>query len=247
MNSLYPFKPTVRALLSLTAATCLWFASPAQAAVDMFIKVTTIDGESVDKQFAKNSDVLAFSWGVSNNGDSKASFNDFSWTQYLDSATPKYFLGVANGTHFKDVTFNVRKAGSTPLVFLTMTFEDVLLTSLTMAGSGGEDRLMTNQSLRPLSKITMTYTPQARDGSGGTPVTASWDLTAGVVKAFSGDPEALFGLFLAGPQAMDLSGLPMTVSQPVPEPQTWAMFGLGLAGLAAWRRRQHKAAAALAA
>ncbi|OYU68328.1 MAG: hypothetical protein CFE45_43340 [Burkholderiales bacterium PBB5] len=248
MSNHRKFPSAVKAVLLASAMVCASLASPVQAAVDMFIKVTTIDGASVDKQFGlqKASDVLAFSWGVSSDGKS-AIFNDFSWTQYLESATPKYFLGVANGTIFDSVTFNVRSAGAKPLVFLTMTFDDVLLTSLTMGGSGGEDRLTTNQSLRPLTKITMVYTPQKNDGSAGDKITAIWDLKGGKVNAFSGDPEALFGLFLAGPQAMNLSGLPVTVGQPVPEPQTWAMFGLGLAGLAAWRRRQRMAPAALAA
>jgi type VI secretion system secreted protein Hcp len=37
-------------------------------AMDMFIKIDTLKGESVDKTHAGEIDVLAWSWGVSNSG-----------------------------------------------------------------------------------------------------------------------------------------------------------------------------------
>jgi type VI secretion system secreted protein Hcp len=246
MSIAFPLKPVTKALLVLSTLSGLLVAAPAQAAIDMFIKINGINGASVDSLYGgpnKASDLLAFSWGVSNSGGSSPSFNDFSWTQYLDSATPAMFIGVAGGKHFDTATFTARTAGATPQVFLTMKFDDVVLTSLSMAGSGGEDRLTTNQSLRPMSKITMTYTAPAVKGAPSKSITAVWDLKNGVVNGFSGNPEALFGLFLAGPQSLDVSGLPFVINQPVPEPQTWLMFGLGLAGLAGWRRRRQGSSA----
>jgi len=244
MSIAFPLKPVAKTLLVLSTLSGLLVAGPANAALDMFIKIKGIDGETRDKVFSpeKASDVLAFSWGVSNNGDSAVSFNDFSWTQYLDSSTPKVFLGVASRQHFDLVSFSVRKAGDDQFVFLKMDFVDVVLTSFSMGGSGGEDRLTTYQSLRPMSKIAMSYKPTLPNGKAGTAIEAKWDLVGGAVKSFSGDPEALFGLFLAGPQSLDLGGLPL-VNQPVPEPQTWLMFGLGLAGLVGWNRRRQGAVA----
>lgn len=238
MPILPSLKPAMRAALVLTSLSGLLLATPAQAAIDMFIKIAGIDGSSTDKVFGpqKASDLLAWSWGVSNAGG-KPAFQDFNWTQYLDASAPKTFLGVAAGTHFTDVVFTARKAGIDAFVFFTMKFEDVQLTSFATGGSGGEDRFTLNASLQPLKKITMTYTPQDATGKAGTPLVAAWDLLDGKVASFGGDADALTGLFLAGPTSLDLSALP--INQPVPEPQGWLLLGAGLGGLA-WlgRRRQ---------
>jgi type VI secretion system secreted protein Hcp len=60
-------------------------------AVDMFFKLAGIDGESVDKTHAKAIDVLAWSWGMSQNGTThigtgggagKVNVQDISFTKY---------------------------------------------------------------------------------------------------------------------------------------------------------------------
>lgn len=243
--SRFSLKPALRAAVLLSAASSLLLAAPAQAAIDLFIKIAGIDGSSTDKVFGpqKASDVLAWSWGVSNAGG-KPAFQDFNWTQYLDASAPKSFLGVAAGTHFTNVVFTARQASANPFVFFTLKFDNVLLTSFATGGSGGEDRFTLNESLQPLDKITMTYTPQKADGTAGTPLVASWDLQAGRVAAFGGDPDALTGLFIAGPTALDLSALP--INQPVPEPQRWLLLGAGLAGLVCLGRRRQTATNTLA-
>lgn len=246
MRTLFALKKSmraVRAALVLTSLSGLLLASPAHAAIDMFIKIAGIDGSSLDRTFGlqKASDLLEWSWGVSN-ADGRPAFQDFSWTQYLDASAPKSFLGVANGTHFTDVVFTARTASISSMVFFTMKFEDVLLTSFSSGSSGGQDLFTLKESLRPLKKITMTYTPQKNDGSAATPLVASWDLIHGKVASFGGDAEALTGMFMAGPSKLDISGLPTAV--PVPEPQTWLMLGLGLGGLAWLGRRRQRAAAA---
>ncbi len=244
MQTNFRLTPAAKALLVLSTLSGLLVATPAVAAVDMYMQISTINGETTDKEFKGASDVLAWSWGVSNSSvggqPGKASFQDLSWTQYIDSAIPTLFLGLAGGTHFDNAVLSVRKRGANPFVFLTIRFDDILISSLSMGGSGGEDRLTTNVTMMPLEKITLTYTPQKADGTAGDPIVAAWNLAAGQVRSFQGDPQAVFGLFLAG-QTLNLTDLPLTPV--VPEPQTWLMFGLGLAGVAAWHRRRKGASA----
>ena len=66
-------------------------------AVDMFMKIDTIDGESKDKKHTKEIDVLSWSWGLSNSGSAhtgggagagKVNGQDLSFTKYVDSASP---------------------------------------------------------------------------------------------------------------------------------------------------------------
>ena len=246
MQTNFRLTPAAKALLVLSTLSGLLVATPAVAAVDMFMQIPGVVGESTDKNQKDNIDVLAWSWGASNSGAGggaglgKASFQDLSWTQYIDSSIPPLFLGLARGTHFDHATLSVRHRGDSPFVFLTIRFDDVLISSLSMGGSSGEDRLTTNVSMSPLEMITLTYTPRSVKGGAGEPIVAKWDLKKQEGTGFSGDPEAVFGLFLAG-QTLNLNGLPLTPV--VPEPQTWLMFGLGLAGVAAWHRRRKGASA----
>lgn len=67
------------------------------------------------------------------------------------------------------------------------------------------------------------------DGSYDEPVAGSRDVANG--GAFSGDPQVLMGLFLANPTGVGT--IPV-----VPEPQTWALMAIGLAGIVLVRRRR---------
>jgi type VI secretion system secreted protein Hcp len=56
---------------SIGLGFAILFAAPAQAAVDMFIKIEGIDGESRDSKHNEWIDVLAWSWGASSSGGSR--------------------------------------------------------------------------------------------------------------------------------------------------------------------------------
>lgn len=67
------------------------------------------------------------------------------------------------------------------------------------------------------------------DDNHGDKVASSCDVANG--GAFSGDPQVLMGLFLANPT--EVGTIPV-----VPEPQTWALMAIGLAGIVLVRRRR---------
>ncbi len=216
-------------------------ATPAWSAVDMFLRIETtpgkyISGESTDKTFKGWSDVLAWSWGLSNGGNGP-SLQDFSWTQFHDSSLVPVFLGVANGTSFESATLKARYAGDNPLVFFEMAFSDVHLTSLSTGGSGGEDRFTSNTSLN-YSAVTMTYTGQDGKGVALPPIVGTFSLNPKGAVTFSGDANVMAGLFRAG-GSVELSAIPSAV----PEPETYAMLlaGLGLLGWVGHRRKKEAA------
>ncbi len=143
-------------------------------AVDMYLKIDTIDGETTDKAMAgeKAIDILAWSWGVSNSGTThmgggggsgKANFQDISVTKYIDSASHAVLLGCATGEHFDKAVLTVRKAGKTQQPYVTITMNEVMITSVSTGGSGGEDRLTENLSLN-FAKIKFEYFYQDEKG-----------------------------------------------------------------------------------
>ena len=69
----------------------------------------------------------------------------------------------------------VRKAGEKPVEYLKITMEQVLISSVSTGGSGGEDRLTENVSLN-FAKFKFEYTPQKDDGSAGSAVEAHWNI-----------------------------------------------------------------------
>lgn len=144
-------------------------------AVDMFIKIGALKGESRDSAHKEEIDVLAWSWGMSNSGSAhlgggagagKANVQDLSFTKYIDLSSPSLQLACMKGTHFDTATLTVRKAGDKPLEYLIITMTEVMVTSCSTGGSGGEDRLTENISLN-FAKVKVVYTQQNADGTPG--------------------------------------------------------------------------------
>jgi type VI secretion system secreted protein Hcp len=155
-------------------------------AVDMFIKIDTVDGEAQDTKHKKEIDVLSWSWGMTNSGSAhigggagagKVNVQDLTFTKWVDSATPKLALACCSGQHFQDAVLVVRKAGEKPVEYLKIKMDGVFITSLSTGGSGGEDRLTENVTLN-FSKVSLDYIPQSDKGSAGTAIPMSWDITA---------------------------------------------------------------------
>jgi len=156
-------------------------------ATDMFIKFTPeLKGESKDKVHKDTIDVLAWSWGVSNSGSAhtgggmgagKANFQDLSFTKYVDLASADLIYDCASGKHLDKAELIVRKAGEKPLEYLTITLTNVLVTSVSTGGSGGEDRLTENVTLN-FSKFQLDYKEQAKTGSEAGKGKVVWDIAA---------------------------------------------------------------------
>ncbi|MDE2368880.1 MAG: type VI secretion system tube protein Hcp [Burkholderiales bacterium] len=144
-------------------------------AVDMFLEIDTINGETEDKVFKpkKAMDILAWSWGLSNSGTThtgggggsgKCNVQDISVTKYVDKASNALLDGCAKGTHFTKATLTVRKAGAKPLEYIIITMTEVIVTSVSTGGSGGEDRLTENVSLN-FAEVKFEYQPQDKTGA----------------------------------------------------------------------------------
>ena len=152
--------------------------------MDMFIKIDSLAGESKDSTHKGEIDVLAWSWGASNSGSAhvgggagagKVNVQDLSFTKYLDKSTPDLLLSTCNGKHWDQAVLVVRKAGETPLEYLKITMSEVLVTSMSQGGSGGEDRLTENVTLN-FASVKVDYVEQTPKGGTGDKPSMNWNI-----------------------------------------------------------------------
>jgi type VI secretion system secreted protein Hcp len=152
------------------------------AAVDYFLKIDGIEGESTDAKHAGWLDVDSWSWGESQpqqpptgggGGAGKVRFQEFQFTTRVSKASPKLFLACAGGQHIKEAQLVGRKAGKAQQDFLTWTLSDVLVAAYQTGGT--EQELPLDSVSLNFSKISVAYKAQKADGSLDTAVTAGWD------------------------------------------------------------------------
>jgi type VI secretion system secreted protein Hcp len=112
-------------------------------------------------------------------GGGKVNVQDLAVTKWIDKASPTLMLYCATGDQFAKARLTVRKAGGKePLEYLIVDMTDVLITSLSTGGSGGEDKLTENISLN-FRMFEVAYTVQKPDGTAdGAPLTFAWDIAA---------------------------------------------------------------------
>ena len=144
-------------------------------AVDYFIKFDGIKGESTDAKHKDEIDVEAWSWGESNVGGAghagggaaagKVSMQDFHFTMRFNKASISLMKACATGQHIKEATLSARKAGKEQQEYLTIKFNDVLVSSYQTGGSEGGDNVPTDQVSFNFVKIDVEYKPQKADGS----------------------------------------------------------------------------------
>jgi type VI secretion system secreted protein Hcp len=154
-------------------------------AVDYFLKLDGIPGESKDAKHKDEIEALAFSWGVSQSGSAapgggggagKAIFEDLLVVARTSKASPKLWLACVSGQHIKSAVLTCRKAGKAQLEFLTITLTDVTVSSYEIDGS--DEELPLDQVALSFAKVETAYTPQDPTGKAQPSVKAGWDAKA---------------------------------------------------------------------
>jgi type VI secretion system secreted protein Hcp len=153
-------------------------------AVQMFLKIDGIDGDSADARHRGEIDVAGFAWGEVNAGSpghgggggaGRVSMQDFVFTAPVSKASPQLFVACASGQHLPSATLTVRRAGAAQLDFLKVTLTDVLITSWKQTGAAGADVPLDEVALN-FARVQIAYTGQRPDGAPGDTVSAGWDV-----------------------------------------------------------------------
>jgi len=156
------------------------------AAVDYFLTIEGVPGESKDPKYKGGIDVLGYSWGASQMGTfvaqavgggggvGKPEFEDLIVVARASKASPLLVLACASGQHLKSAVLTCRHGGPKPREFLVLELEDIIITSYEVDGS--EDEFPYEEIRLTYGKITFTYIPVSKTGKPRAPVTGGWDL-----------------------------------------------------------------------
>ena len=166
------------AALAAAAAVC---TPPAVAATDLFLKLGDIKGESQDSKHKDEIDVLAWSWGLSQPGQSGAQnaatsrqgrvcLSGLTITKRIDKSTPLLLAAAFANQTVPSATLSLRKAGEGQQDFLTVELSNPVISGFASGGVNTDEGPTESVTLN-FSSVTITYIPQSFDGTTTSPVT----------------------------------------------------------------------------
>lgn len=153
-------------------------------AVDYFLKIKDIEGESEDSKHKGEIELESWSWSESNAGShaggsgggaGKVHMQDFNFSMSVNKASPKLLLACAQGTHIPEALLTCRKAGKDQQEYLKIKFTDLLVSSYQTGGSSGAVVPIESISFN-FTKIEYEYYPQKKDGTLGPKVPVFYNL-----------------------------------------------------------------------
>lgn len=110
-------------------------------AVDYFLKIDGIRGDSADSKHKAEIDVISFSWGVTQH-EGKPRVTDFKIVKTIDQASPLLLQSAVECTSPGSAMFVARKAGERGQEYLKIAMREVVVTSVAPT-SGAEVPLET--------------------------------------------------------------------------------------------------------
>jgi type VI secretion system secreted protein Hcp len=155
------------------------------AAVDYFLKLDGIKGESQDAKHKGEIDIMAFSVGLAQlanlgsgggGGTGKVKFEDITISKVTDTSSTTLALFCANGKHIKDALITCRKAGENPVEYLKIKLTDVIVSGVQFGGHH-EGQVAESVTLA-FGKINMEYAAQDSKGVGTAAGSMGWDVAA---------------------------------------------------------------------
>ena len=141
-------------------------------AVDYYLKIDAVQGESTDQDFKDQINILSFSWGghqvssagtrSAGSGAGKVELADFSVTKHYDKSSPQLFKALVAGTHSATATLSAVKAGAGGKPFLKISFEELFVTSQHISAT---DELPTESVSFSYKQIKIEYSTQNEKGT----------------------------------------------------------------------------------
>lgn len=160
-------------------------------AVEIFLKLDGITGESTKTGAEGQIEIFSFSNGASNpssvafgtgSGAGKVDLSSLSLQKQLDKASPALFQSCCQGTHIKTGTMIVREAtgDKTTQIYYQYDMKEVFVDSISWGGAAGGGKPSESVSLSSKA-LTITYWPQDSTGKLGDKIPFGWDVSTNTV------------------------------------------------------------------
>jgi type VI secretion system secreted protein Hcp len=110
-----------------------------------------------------------------------ATFSEFTITKLMDAATPKLFEAACKGTHLKEVTIDLLRAGGdSPVKYMEIKLKEVMISGVIHnADPTGDAQFPTETINMTYGAVEYTYTKQKPDGTAAGNVAAKWNVAQG--------------------------------------------------------------------
>lgn len=153
-------------------------------AIDIFLSIEDIKGESRDDKHKDEIDIFSWSWGLTNEGSAahggglgsgKVNVQDMSFTKFVDKSSADLLMACASGQRVRDATLFVRRTGERPLEYIIVKMTDILVTSVQQDGEAGENEASESFAFN-FAKVEWTYIPQNDKGDKGEPKVFGWNI-----------------------------------------------------------------------
>lgn len=161
-------------------------------AIDAYLKIGDIKGESQDEKHKQWIEVSHVNWGVTQprastlstaggHTNGKADLSEVTFTKLADVASPILFQHCAMGKTIPSAVIEFMRADGDgkPINYFRIELENVMLSSF--HPNGGEGGILTEQVHLAYSKIKLSYTQQKITGGAGGCTSGGWDCAANKV------------------------------------------------------------------
>jgi type VI secretion system secreted protein Hcp len=153
-------------------------------ALEVFLKVDGVDGESEDRVHAGEIQLISFSFGADQPGYAsvggglgagKVDVHNLVVVKYVDKSSPKLFVACCTGQHTPTATLTVRKANAGDQDCIALVLTDVIVSSHQVMGAV-ENVMPTEQVSFNFVKIEFQYQQIKADGTASGTIKSGYDL-----------------------------------------------------------------------
>lgn len=180
------FAPTI----ACAETNPLHFSEPVKEesvmAQDIFIKINGVEGESLDAAHRGEIEVLSWHWAVSQpanmhagsgGGAGKSSVEDLCFVHRFDKASTNLLQYCLSGKHIPEAVLTVRKAGGSPLEYLRIILQEIIISGVRPHGTVSTRTLRESVALS-FSRVRMEYVLQNSEGGPAGTVAMGYDIKA---------------------------------------------------------------------
>ncbi len=144
---------------------------------NIFLSLSTINGESVDPAHLNGIDIDTYSFGGTHNDLSKVAFSTMDVTAIMDAAYPLILTSLAKGTHLASAVLSLCQSTAPYTEYAKVTLSDVIITSVQVIGATTDAKPLVKYSI-DYAKIEQSTWALTAQGTKGVESRMGWNIVA---------------------------------------------------------------------